>query len=214
AHAADEVGERLLDGQRDVVTRLPQPHAEPGQGSDVAAPAHGHDHDPHQVSLRDVAVGRAARRRRGRASWSTGATSRVRPGSRGPGRVTSRPGRRHAVAEPIDAMVDLHLAVWNGPAGAGRDTAVAELYAPDVLVAEPDRARHGHAGMDEAGSALQAQFPGTVITRTGPIQVVQDLVTYPWTLGTPGEPPLASGRDVLLVRDGMIASLYVVLDPA
>lgn len=118
------------------------------------------------------------------------------------------------MAEPIDAMVDLHLAVWNGPAGAGRDTAVAELYAPDVLVAEPDRARHGHAGMDEAVSALQAQFPGTVITRTGPIQVVQDLVTYPWTLGTPGEPPLASGRDVLVVRDGMIASLYVVLDPA
>jgi hypothetical protein len=35
---------------------------------------------------------------------------------------------------------------------------------------------------------------------------------YAWTLGVEGQAPVASGRDVLLMREGRITGLYVVID--
>ncbi|WP_122817912.1 nuclear transport factor 2 family protein [Nocardioides pantholopis] len=116
------------------------------------------------------------------------------------------------VAGPIEPLVAAHLDAWNAPAGPGRDQAVERIYAADVSIAEPSGVLQGHDGMGHAISRLQAQLPGTSITRSDPIQVVQDLVTYRWTLGPPGRSPNAAGRDVLIVRDGRIASVYVVMD--
>lgn len=116
--------------------------------------------------------------------------------------------------DPVEDLVAEHLDTWNAPAGPERDGAVARIYAPDVFVGEPAAAHRGHAGMSAAIAALQAQLPGTAISRSGPIRSAQDLVTYDWALGVEGRPPIASGRDVLLVRDGRISSLYVLIDPA
>ena len=80
------------------------------------------------------------------------------------------------------------------------------------IVGEQGAAHTGHAGMAAAITALHAQVPGAAISRSGPIQTAQDLVTYAWTLGVEGQPPVASGRDVLLVREGRITGLYVVID--
>ena len=102
----------------------------------------------------------------------------------------------------IESIITAHLNAWNGPAGAGRDESIAEIYASDVFVGEPAAAYKGHAGMSEAIANLQAQLPGAVISRTGPVQTAQDLVTYSWTLGVEGRVPTASGRDVLVVRGG------------
>jgi hypothetical protein len=114
----------------------------------------------------------------------------------------------------IDSIITAHLHAWNSPAGSGRDESVAEVYSADVLLGEPAAAHTGHAGMSEAITAVQARFPGTVISRSGPVQTAQDLITYTWTQGVEGHAPIASGRDVLIVRDGKIASLYVLVDTA
>jgi len=114
--------------------------------------------------------------------------------------------------EPLESIVAAHLSAWNLPAGAERDKVVADVYSADVFVGEPDTAYHGHSGMTEAISGLQAQIPGTAISRSGPIQAVQDLITYSWDLGVDGQPPMASGRDVLIVREDKITSLYVLID--
>ena len=108
--------------------------------------------------------------------------------------------------------VAAHLDVWNAPDTPERTKAIAELYSPDVFIGEPGATHRGHRGMAQAISALQAQMPEATITRSGPIQTVQDLVTYTWELGARGRPAVATGRDVLLVRDGRITSLYVLLD--
>ncbi|MEV8372645.1 hypothetical protein AB0P21_07900 [Kribbella sp. NPDC056861] len=112
----------------------------------------------------------------------------------------------------LENLIAAHLDAWNSPAGAARDQLVSTTYSPDVFIGEPDAALRGHSGMEQAISALQAQLPGTAITRSGPIQVAQDLITYAWTLGPSGQEAIASGRDVLLVRDQQIVSLYVVID--
>ena len=81
----------------------------------------------------------------------------------------------------VESVVAAHLDAWNAPEGPDRMNAIAEVYSPDVFIGEPDAKRRGHSGMTQAISALQAQLPGTSITRSGPIQTAQDLVTY--TLG-------------------------------
>lgn len=121
--------------------------------------------------------------------------------------------------DPIEIMVDAHLDAWNAPAGAERTRLIAATYSPEVFVGEPQGSLHGHDGMEQAIAGIQAQLPGTAISRSGPIQVAQDLVTYSWSLGSPDGPVLATGRDVLLVRDDTVAgleivSLYVVIDAA
>ena len=118
------------------------------------------------------------------------------------------------MVEPIASVVTAHLDTWNGPAGADREESIAKIYSSDVFVGEPGAAYQGHAGMSAAIAALQAQLPGTAISRSGPIQTAQDLVTYSWTLGVEGHEPVASGRDVLVVREGQITSLYVLIDTA
>lgn len=115
-------------------------------------------------------------------------------------------------SDDVDTLVSRHLDAWKTPAGPDREAAISAVYAHDVRVGEPDSADSGHAGMERAIAALQALAPGTTITRRGPIQVAQEMVTYAWGLGTSPEAPVATGRDVLLLRDGRIAGLYVVVD--
>lgn len=112
----------------------------------------------------------------------------------------------------VDRLVRTHLEAWNAPPGPARDAAVVAAYADDVLVGEPGGTDHGHAGMQRAISAVQAQAPGATISVRGPVQTAAGMVTYAWGLGTSPDAPVATGRDVLLVEEDRIARLYVVLD--
>ncbi|KAA1430181.1 nuclear transport factor 2 family protein [Mycolicibacter arupensis] len=112
----------------------------------------------------------------------------------------------------FESIIVAHLDAWNSPSGPDRTRAIAEIYSDDVFVGEPAVALTGHTGVEAAIAALQEQLPDTVITRVGPTQTSQDLVTYAWTLGPADGAALASGRDVLIIRDGKVASLYVIID--
>jgi hypothetical protein len=112
----------------------------------------------------------------------------------------------------INALVAAHLNTWNSPKGSERQRSIAAIYTTDVTIGEPGARHIGHAGMDDAISALRAQLPNTTITRTGSMQTAQELVTYTWELGTVGQPPIAAGRDVLLVADGAITHVFVLVD--
>lgn len=77
----------------------------------------------------------------------------------------------------------------------------------------PSRASSRHSSTPwNAPAGIQDQIPGATITRSGPIQVAQDLVTYGWTLAVAEGPALTTGRNVFIVRDGQVTSLYVVID--
>ena len=114
----------------------------------------------------------------------------------------------------LESTIDAHLNAWNTPVGPDRKQLIASTYSEDVTIGEPDALRTGHEGMTEAISGLQAQLPGTVISRSGPVQAAQDLVTYSWNLGPADGATIVTGRDVLIIRDGLISSLYVLIDAA
>ena len=112
----------------------------------------------------------------------------------------------------VENIVAAHLEAWNSPAGPSRQGSIAQVYTADVAVNEPDAALTGHAGVEHAITALQAQLAGMAITRSGPLQQVQDLVLYPWTVAADGGPTVVSGHDILIIRDGKVSHLYVLVD--
>jgi hypothetical protein len=112
----------------------------------------------------------------------------------------------------VESIVDAHMEAWNAPAGPAREESIAQVYTSDVFVNEPGARLTGHAGVEQAIAALQAQLAGLAITRSGPLQEVQDLVTYSWSVGAEGGPTIVSGHDVLIIRDGKVSSLYVLID--
>ena len=126
------------------------------------------------------------------------------------------------MTDPLETTIATHLEAWNSPDGPERAKLISTVYSPDVVVAEPGATYRGHSGMDEAITGLQTQLPDTTITRTGPAQTAHDLVTYTWALGLAGRPPLATGRDVLIISDATtsdaatttttITAVYVLID--
>ena len=112
----------------------------------------------------------------------------------------------------IDDHVAAHLAAWNSTDGPERERAIAAAYATDVVVHDPGGTSRGRIGMAEAIAGVQAQLPNTMVRRTAPIRSVNDLVTFPWAIGPDGQPPMATGRDVLIIGGDAITTVYVLLD--
>ncbi|MBP0494047.1 nuclear transport factor 2 family protein [Pararoseomonas indoligenes] len=96
---------------------------------------------------------------------------------------------------------------------ARRRAAIAELYAEDLVFADPHGSGRGQAALDESVQALQAKLPDFVFTETGPVQAVEGAGRLHWGFGPPGGPPRVTGLDVAVVRGGRIAALYTFLDP-
>jgi hypothetical protein len=113
---------------------------------------------------------------------------------------------------PIAQLVTEHLTIWNSPAGEERNQSITSTYSRDVLVGETDAVYHGHDGVTKAIDALHTALPGMRLELSGAIQTAQALSTYPWTMGPTGQPPVVTGRDVITVHDGVIASVHVLID--
>jgi hypothetical protein len=74
-----------------------------------------------------------------------------------------------------------------------RRAAIGELYTKDCILYVPPGIFVGHEALDKFAGDLRA--------------------THPWGSGPRGEPANYTGLDVVIVRDGKIAALYVFLDP-
>ncbi len=96
---------------------------------------------------------------------------------------------------------------------ARRRTAIDGLYAADCVFISRTGRYEGRAALDAAVAALHARLPGLVFTEIA-LQALDETGRLQWGLGAPGAAPQVTGLDVVLVRDGQIAALYVFLDPA
>jgi hypothetical protein len=95
---------------------------------------------------------------------------------------------------------------------AHRRTAIEELYTEDCTVLLPIGRYVGHQALDQVAGELRAGHPSFVYTPHSTPQAVQDGGRIAWGSGPAGEPPRYTGLDVIIVRDGKIAALYVFLD--
>jgi SnoaL-like domain len=102
------------------------------------------------------------------------------------------------------------LGVFNERDESLRLPLLAELYTPDARFADHDGVAVGAHAIDEKIRALHARTPGFVF-QEGRSYEVQDLATLEWSYGPEGADPVVLGTDVVIVRDGRIASLWVYL---
>jgi hypothetical protein len=93
-----------------------------------------------------------------------------------------------------------------------RRAAIEELYTEDCELYVPPGKFVGHAALDQFAGDLRATHPHFVYTPHGEPQALQNAGRLAWSSGPRGEAPDYTGLDVIIVRDGKIAALYVFLD--
>jgi hypothetical protein len=105
------------------------------------------------------------------------------------------------------------LDVFNERDAERRAAAIASTYAPEVVFHDPQGSAVGRASLDAKAKALLDGAPGFVFAPRGPIYESAGAVgALAWQFGPEGGAPVATGLDIALVQDGLIATLHTVLD--
>jgi hypothetical protein len=96
---------------------------------------------------------------------------------------------------------------------ARRRAAIEELYVEDCVLYAPPGVFVGPEALDKFAGDLRATHPYFVYTPRGEAQALHNAGRLAWGSGPRDEPPDYTGLDVVIIRDGKIAVLYVFLDP-
>ena len=96
---------------------------------------------------------------------------------------------------------------------ARRRAAVQDLYTEDCVLHVPPGVFVGHDALDKFAGDLRAKHPHFVYTPHGEPQALHNAGILAWGSGPKGDVPDYTGLDVVIVRDGKIATLYVFLNP-
>jgi len=95
-----------------------------------------------------------------------------------------------------------------------RRAAIEELYTEDCVLYVPTDKFAGRDALDKFAGDLRATHPHFVYTPHGKPQSLHNAGRLAWGSGPRGGTPEYTGTDVIIVRDGRIAALYVFLDTA
>jgi hypothetical protein len=118
-----------------------------------------------------------------------------------------------SVATVAELMERMLQGVFNEPDPARRDAAIAQTFTADVAFTDAEGTVTGRAALAAKVTGLLAQGPGLVFVHDGPLREIPDtLGVRAWQLGPSGGSAVLGGLDVAVVRDGLIATLYTVLD--
>ena len=86
-------------------------------------------------------------------------------------------------------------------------------YTEDCSLHVPPGVFVGHDALDKFAGDLRATHPHFVYTPHGEPQALHNAGILAWGSGPKGDVPDYTGLDVIIVRDGKIATLYVFLNP-
>ncbi|MET0965815.1 MAG: nuclear transport factor 2 family protein [Nakamurella sp.] len=126
-----------------------------------------------------------------------------------PVKPVAGPTEAPGAAELLERMLQ---DVFNEPDEGRRATAIAAVFAEDVVFTDAETAVTGRTELAARVTALLAQGPGFIFSPAGPFRGVAALGLRPWLLGPPGAEPVLGGLDVIEVVDGRIAKLWTMLD--
>ncbi|MEV0133424.1 nuclear transport factor 2 family protein [Dactylosporangium sp. NPDC050688] len=112
-----------------------------------------------------------------------------------------------------EKLAQRYVDVWNETEPAARRAAIDALFTSAVTFADPMATARGQAEIDQMIGAVQAQFPGFVITLLGPVDGHHAQARFGWEMGLPGAPAPVAGFDVVtLAEDGRINQVLGFLD--
>jgi hypothetical protein len=114
-------------------------------------------------------------------------------------------------------LEDSLLVIWNDRQAESRLAAMKAVYTDDIVFYESNDgpAIVGHQAINDLIAKLQEQWPLEFsFELTRPPQVNHEVQHIAWTLGIPGQPPVATGMDIAVIENGKIRSLHLFLDIA
>jgi hypothetical protein len=116
------------------------------------------------------------------------------------------------MTETVNVLMEANLlGVFNERDTQRRAAAIESTYAPDVRWTDDEGIVVGREALAAKATALRAQLQGLVFTRASPVYQTRGLGYLAWKLGPDGGDPVASGFDVAVVRNDLIAELYTVI---
>jgi hypothetical protein len=122
--------------------------------------------------------------------------------------------RNRTVDNRIVELLQRNLQEVFGEGDAGRRrAAIKDFYTDDCVLYAPTGVVIGHDALDKFAGDLRATHPHFVYTPRGEPQALHNGGILAWGSGPKGESPEYIGLDVVIVRDGKIAALYVFLNP-
>jgi hypothetical protein len=121
--------------------------------------------------------------------------------------------KRSVVDDRIHELLHRNLQeVFGEGYATRRRAAIEELYTEDRVLYAPPGRFVGRAALDKFAGDLRATHPHFVYTPHGEPQSLHNAGRLAWGSGPRDEAPDYTGLDVVIVRDGKIAALYVFLD--
>ncbi|SFO46481.1 hypothetical protein SAMN05428949_5259 [Chitinophaga sp. YR627] len=119
------------------------------------------------------------------------------------------------MANTTKQLEDSLLVIWNDRDAQRRLEVMKEIYAPDVVFYETNEgpAIKGYQAINDLITALQGNWPPAFrFALREPLKVNHQVQYISWTLGIPGEVPVASGMDIAIIENELIQSLHLFLD--
>ena len=116
--------------------------------------------------------------------------------------------------QDIATLIDRNLQDIFGEGDDARRWAVAaEIYADDIVFAEPHGVYRGRDEIVRIAGVIRAKHPSFRYRVIAPVEVLPgDVARARWVSGAPGEPPAYAGTDVVLAKDGKITAIYMFFD--
>ena len=116
------------------------------------------------------------------------------------------------LTETISHLMEANLLrVFNERDAQRRALTIETTYAADVRWTDDEGTSVGREALEAKARALQSQTQGLVFTKAGPVHQTRGLGYLAWKLGPEGGDPVASGFDVAIVHNDLIAELYTVI---
>src|ERR1700757_1927410 len=103
------------------------------------------------------------------------------------------------------------VGVFNERDGERRAAAIRSTNAADVRWTDDEGVSVGREALEAKAQELHQQSQGLVFTKASPVYQTQDFGYLAWHPCPEGGDPVASGFDVAIVRDDVIAELYTVI---
>jgi hypothetical protein len=115
----------------------------------------------------------------------------------------------------FDGLMQANLAQVFGERHASRRMkAIAQLYADDAVLYEPEASATGHAAISQAVEALLSSLPPNfVFTAIGPAVGHHGVGRLRWQSGPLNGPVAVTGTDVARIEGDRIRTLHVFIDP-
>jgi hypothetical protein len=115
-------------------------------------------------------------------------------------------------SEEINALVELHLKIWNQKDEGKRKTAIEDAYSETILVTDPFLEFTGQSKLDNLINDLHQKYPGYVFTHQRPVESHHNIARLFWHFGPPLKPDAIIGEDVFVIKNGKIEHLLVFID--